>query len=54
MLRGFHLTRDRGIPVAGVNLGRVGFLTTILSDKLDEGLAAPSGRSVTPSTRCSG
>jgi NAD+ kinase len=39
MLRGFHLTRDKGIPVAGVNLGRVGFLTTILSDKLDEGLA---------------
>lgn len=40
MLRGFHLTRDRGIPVAGVNLGRVGFLTTIPSDNLDDGLAA--------------
>ena len=40
MLRGFHLTRDKGIPVAGVNLGRVGFLTTILSDRLEEGLAA--------------
>ena len=40
MLRGFHLTRDKGIPVAGVNLGRVGFLTTILSEKLEEGLAA--------------
>jgi NAD+ kinase len=40
MLRGFHLTRDRGIPVAGVNLGRVGFLTTVLSDKLEEGLEA--------------
>jgi NAD+ kinase len=40
MLRGFHLTRDRGIPVAGVNLGRVGFLTTIPSDRLDDGLAA--------------
>lgn len=38
MLRGFHLTRDRGIPVAGVNLGRVGFLTTILSDRLELGL----------------
>jgi NAD+ kinase len=38
MLRGFHLTRDKGIPVAGVNLGRVGFLTTILSDRLEEGL----------------
>jgi NAD+ kinase len=38
MLRGFHLTRDLRIPVAGVNLGRVGFLTTILSDLLEEGL----------------
>jgi NAD+ kinase len=38
MLRGFHLTRDRGIPVAGVNLGRVGFLTTVLSDRLELGL----------------
>ncbi len=40
MLRGFHLTRDLDIPVAGVNLGRVGFLTTVLSDRLEEGLAA--------------
>lgn len=40
MLRGFHLTRDTAIPVAGVNLGRVGFLTTVLSDRLEEGLAA--------------
>lgn len=38
MLRGFHMTRDRGIPVAGVNLGRVGFLTTILPDDLENGL----------------
>jgi NAD+ kinase len=40
MLRGFHLTRDLNVPVAGVNLGRVGFLTTVLSDRLEEGLAA--------------
>jgi NAD+ kinase len=40
MLRGFHLTRDMDIPVAGVNLGRVGFLTTVLSDRLEQGLAA--------------
>lgn len=39
MLRGFHLTRDHHIPVAGVNLGRVGFLTTVQSGKLQEGLA---------------
>lgn len=39
MLHAFHLTRDRGIPVAGVNLGRVGFLTTILPQELEAGLA---------------
>ncbi len=38
MLRGFQLTRDRRIPVAGVNLGRVGFLTTVLKDDLSGGL----------------
>jgi len=38
MLRGFHLTRDRRIPVAGVNLGRVGFLTTVLKGDLSGGL----------------
>jgi NAD+ kinase len=39
MLRAFHLTRGLGIPVAGVNLGRVGFLTTLMPDELDTGLA---------------
>lgn len=38
MLRAFHLTRDRCIPVAGVNLGRVGFLTTVDRDDLSGGL----------------
>ena len=38
MLRAFHLTRDRCIPVAGVNLGRVGFLTTINRYELEDGL----------------
>jgi NAD+ kinase len=38
MLQAFHLTRDHGIPVAGVNLGRVGFLTTILPQELDTGI----------------
>ena len=38
MLRAFHLTRDREIPVAGINLGRVGFLTTLRRDDLSEGL----------------
>lgn len=38
MLRAFHSTRGLGIPVAGVNLGRVGFLTTVAADNLEEGL----------------
>jgi NAD+ kinase len=38
MLRAFHLTRDLGIPVAGVNLGRVGFLTTVPADGVEDGL----------------
>jgi NAD+ kinase len=38
MLHAFHLTRDRGIPVAGVNLGRVGFLTTVLLQDLANGV----------------
>ncbi len=40
MLRGFHLTRDRNVPVVGVNLGRVGFLTSIRGDRLERGLGA--------------
>jgi NAD+ kinase len=39
MLRGFHLTRDHAIPVAGVNLGRVGFLTTVDRDDVRDGVS---------------
>jgi NAD+ kinase len=39
MLRAFHLTRDLCIPVAGVNLGRVGFLTTVGRDEIKQGVA---------------
>lgn len=39
MLRAFHLTRDLCIPVAGVNLGRVGFLTTIDKTEVTKGLS---------------
>jgi len=38
MLRAFHLTRDLNIPVAGVNLGRVGFLATIAKSDVTRGL----------------
>jgi len=39
MLRALRLTRDLGVPVAGINLGRVGFLATIQKDKLERDLA---------------
>jgi NAD+ kinase len=40
MLRAFRLTRGLGIPVAGINLGRVGFLTTVAAEGLQEGVTA--------------
>ncbi len=38
MLRTLRLTRDLGVPVAGVNLGRVGFLAAIRRDRVAEDL----------------
>lgn len=38
MLRAFHLVRGSGVPVAGVNLGRVGFLTTVERDDVKRGV----------------
>lgn len=38
MLRALRMTRDLGVPVAGVNLGRVGFLATIDKNKVSEDL----------------
>ncbi len=38
MLRAFHLMQRRSIPVAGVNLGKVGFLTTVDKDQVVSGL----------------
>jgi NAD+ kinase len=38
-LHGARIAAPRGIPVLGVNLGRLGFLTEIEADQLEEGLA---------------
>ncbi len=38
MLRALRLTRDLGVPVAGVNLGRVGYLATVHRDRIQEEL----------------
>jgi NAD+ kinase len=38
MLRAFHRFLGAGVPVFGVNFGRVGFLTAIEADELEDGL----------------
>ena len=38
MLRAFHRFLGTGVPVIGVNFGRVGFLTSIEADELEPGL----------------
>jgi NAD+ kinase len=38
MLRAFHRFLGTGVPVIGVNFGRVGFLTSIEADELEQGL----------------
>jgi NAD+ kinase len=43
MLRAFHRFLGTGVPVIGVNFGRVGFLTSIDADELDQGLARAFG-----------
>jgi NAD+ kinase len=39
MLRALRATLGSGTPVLGINFGRVGFLTTVSGDDLDEALA---------------
>ena len=39
MLRALARFHGTGIPVIGVNYGRVGFLTAITADELEAGLA---------------
>ena len=49
MLRGLQRFLGMDVPVIGVNFGRVGFLASIASDALEEGLArAFSGEYVDP------
>ena len=38
-LSGAHLAAPRGIPILGVNLGRLGFLTELEADQLESSLA---------------
>lgn len=39
-LRAAHLCRDAGVPVLGVNLGRLGFLAEVEVDALEDAIAA--------------
>jgi len=40
LLRGARMVAAQGIPVLGVNLGHLGFLTSIVPDDLEDGLRA--------------
>ncbi len=52
LLRGARLLGERDAPILGVNLGRMGFLTTATSDTLDEALAAAASGRYDIDTRC--
>jgi len=40
LLRGARMVAPHGIPVLGINLGRLGFLTSISPEEMEEGLRA--------------
>ncbi len=40
LLRGARLAAPYGVPVLGVNLGRLGFLTSLAAEEVEQGLAA--------------
>lgn len=43
MLRAARVAADRGVPLLGVNLGRLGFLATVDGPELESALAAVAG-----------
>jgi len=52
LLRGAHVLAGRQVPIMGVNLGRLGFLTTSPHDRLEEALQAfVAGKYVVESRR---
>jgi NAD+ kinase len=52
LLRGARLVAAREVPIMGVNLGRVGFLTTATADTLDEAIVAVAAGQCTVEARC--
>ena len=50
-LRAAHLCRDAGVPVLGVNLGRLGFLAEVEAEALEPALAAIRSGSYTVEER---
>jgi len=51
LLRGARLVAGRPVPILGVNLGRVGFLTAADPDELPEALDALASRTFVPEPR---
>jgi len=52
LLRGARLLAGRDAPILGVNLGRMGFLTTATPDTMDQALAAAASGRYEVDTRC--